>query len=328
MKIGYTLMTEQSGPTDLVRYAVAAEQAGFAFEVSSDHYFPWLDEQGHSPNAWTVLGAVAHATHRVELITYVTCPTMRYHPAVVAQQAATMGLLSSNRFILGLGSGENLNEHVVGLGWPSVTVRHEMLVEALQIIKALFEGGYVTRRGPYYQVDSAKLWDLPTRRVPIAVAVSGRRSCELFAPLADHMIAAEPTAELGVMWDAARPGNGPSRRIGQLPICFDADPQAAATRAHEQFRWMAGGWEVNAELPSTAGFAAASQFARPDDIAKLISCGPDVTAHVAAARPFAEAGFTDLALVQIGGAPRHQEPFFDYARDKLLPALRAEFDAG
>lgn len=248
MEIGYILMTEQSGPIDLVRYAVAAERAGFDFEVSSDHYFPWLDAQGHSPNAWTVLGAVAHATERVELMTYVTCPTMRYHPAVVAQQAATMGLLSGNRFTLGLGSGENLNEHVVGRGWPSVTVRHEMLAEALEIINALGAGGYVTRRGQYYQVDSAKLWDLPTRRVPIAVAVSGRESCELFAPLADHMIAVAPEAELGVMWDAAGPGKGSSRRIGQLPICFDADPEAAAARAHEQFRWMTGGWKVNAEF--------------------------------------------------------------------------------
>jgi G6PDH family F420-dependent oxidoreductase len=325
MDIGYTLMTEQSGPVDLVGYAVAAEQVGFAFEVCSDHYFPWLDAQGHAPNAWSVLGAVAHATERVELMTYVTCPIMRYHPVVVAQQAATMGLLSGNRFTLGLGSGENLNEHVVGHGWPSVTVRHEMLVEALGIITALFDGGYVTRRGQYYQVDSAKLWDLPEHRVPIAVAVSGRRSCELFAPLADHMIAVQPVAELGSVWSAARSGNACSRQIGQLPICFDADRDTAIARAHEQFRWFGGGWKVNAELPSTAGFAAASQFVRPEDIAEHISCGPDVTAHVAAARPFAEAGFTDLALVQIGGAPQHQEPFLDYARDKLLPALRTEF---
>ena len=327
MEIGYTLMTEQSGPTELVRYAVAAEQAGFAFEVCSDHYFPWLDAQGHAPNAWTVLGAVAHATERVELMTFVTCPIMRYHPTVVAQQAATVGLLSGERFILGLGSGENLNEHVVGRGWPSVTVRHEMLVEALEIINALFDGGYVTRRGQYYHVDSAKLWDLPRQRVPIAVAVSGTQSCELFAPLAEHMITVEPNAELATMWDAARPGKGTSRRIGQLPICFDADRDTAIARAHEQFRWFGGGWKVNAELPSTAGFAAASQFVRADDIAEHISCGPDIDTHVAAARPFAEAGFTDLALVQIGGAPQHQQPFLDYARDKLLPAMRAEFTA-
>jgi G6PDH family F420-dependent oxidoreductase len=253
---------------------------------------------------------------------------MRYHPTVVAQQAATLGLLSGDRFTLGLGSGENLNEHVVGLGWPSVTVRHEMLVEALKVINALFDGGYVTRRSQHYQVDSAKLWDLPAQRVPIAVAVSGAQSCELFAPLADHMIAVEPNAELATMWDAARPAKGTSRRIGQLPICFDADRETAIARAHEQFRWFGGGWKVNSELPSTAGFAAATQFVRKEDIAEHISCGPDLDTHVAAARRFAEAGFTDLTLVQIGGAPQHQQPFLDYARDKLLPAMRAEFAMG
>jgi G6PDH family F420-dependent oxidoreductase len=275
-----------------------------------------------------VLGAVAHATEHVELMTYVTCPIMRYHPTVVAQQAATLGLLSGDRFTLGLGSGENLNEHVVVRGWPPVTVRHEMFVEALKIINALFDGGYVTRHSQYYQVDSAKLWDLPEQRVPIAAAVSGAQSCKLFAPLADHMIAVEPNAELVTMWDAARPGKGTSHRIGQLPICFDTDRQAAIARAHEQFRWFGGGWKVNAELSSTAGFAAATQFIRTKDIAENISCGPDVDAHVAAAQPFAEAGFTHLALVQIGGAPQYQQPFLDYARDKLLPAMRAEFAAG
>src|SRR6201996_8018517 len=140
---GYTLMTEQSGPRELVRDATLAEQAGFDFEVISDHFFPWLDSMGHAPNAWATLGAVATATSSVDLMTYVTCPTMRYHPAVVAQQAATVDLLSDGRFTLGLGSGENLNEHVVGRGWPPVNVRHEMLLEALEIITALFGGGYV-----------------------------------------------------------------------------------------------------------------------------------------------------------------------------------------
>ena len=193
---GYTLMTEQAGPRELVRYAAEAERAGFDFEVTSDHYFPWLDEQGHSPNAWVTLGAVAQATERVDLMTYVTCPTMRYHPAVVAQQAATVQLLSDNRFTLGLGAGENLNEHVVGRGWPPVNVRHEMLVEAVQIISALFDGGYGNFSGDHFRVDSAKLWDLPDIRVPIAVAVSGDQSVRRFAPLADAMIAVEPEATL------------------------------------------------------------------------------------------------------------------------------------
>src|SRR5918998_1508255 len=169
MEIGYTLMTEQSGPTDLVRYAVAAEQAGFAFEVCSDHYFPWLDAQGHAPYAWSVLGAVAHATERVELMTYVTCPTFRYHPAVVAQKAATLGVLSDGRFTLGLGSGENLNEHVVGEGWPTVKVRQAMLAEAIEVIRELHSGELVDHQGEYFDVSSARIWDLPVGGVPIAV---------------------------------------------------------------------------------------------------------------------------------------------------------------
>src|SRR5690348_3064756 len=140
-------MTEQSGPKDLVRWAVGAEQAGFDFEVSSDHFSPWLTEQGHAPYAWAVLGAVAQATERIELMTYVTCPTMRYHPAVVAQKAATLQLLSDGRFTLGLGAGENLNEHVAGGAWPAVDVRHDMLREALEIIRPLLAGDTVTLRG-------------------------------------------------------------------------------------------------------------------------------------------------------------------------------------
>jgi len=315
---GYTLMTEQAGPRDLVRYAAEAERAGFDFEVTSDHYFPWLEAQGHSPNAWATLGAVTQATEQVELMTYVTCPTMRYHPTVVAQQAATVQLLSGNRFTLGLGAGENLNEHVVGRGWPPVNVRHEMLVEAVQIISALFDGGHVNFAGDHFRVDSAKLWDLPDIRVPIAVAVSGEQSVQRFAPLADAMIAVEPEAALCDEWD--RTGRRDAPKIGQLPVCWDADRDAAIARAHEQFRWFAGGWKVNAELPGPAGFAAATQFVTKDDVAENIPCGDDPDAIVSAVKPFWEAGFTHVALVQIGG--QHQDEFFAAARERVLPALR------
>src|SRR5689334_5013265 len=165
MQLGYTMMTEQAGPTDLVRHVVGAEEVGFDFAVSSDHYFPWLWEMGHSPNAWVTLGAVAQATETIGLMTYVTCPTFRYHPAVVAQQAATLQIISGGRFTLGLGSGESLNEHITGTGWPGANVRQQMLVEAVGIIRELFDGGYVSTRGPHFRVDSAKLWDLPDQRV-------------------------------------------------------------------------------------------------------------------------------------------------------------------
>ena len=172
VRFGYTLMTEQSGPKQLVEYAVSAERVGFDFEVCSDHFSPWLTSQGHAPNAWTTLGAVAHATDRVELFTYVTCPTMRYHPAIVAQQAATLQLLADGRFTLGLGSGENLNEHVVGAGWPTVDRRQAMLAEAIEVIRELHTGELVNWKGEYFEVDSARIWDLPEVPVPIGVAVS------------------------------------------------------------------------------------------------------------------------------------------------------------
>ena len=319
-RFGYTLMTEQSGPKELVRYARAAEDAGFDFEVSSDHYSPWLVSQGHAPYAWAVLGAVAQATERVELMTYVTCPTMRYHPAVVAQKAATLALLSDGRFLLGLGSGENLNEHTVGEGWPGGDVRQSMLEEAVQIIRALHSGELTTWDGEYFRVDAARVWDLPEQRVPIGIAVSGADSIERFAPLADHMISVQPEPDLVSGWDAAHPG-GSSRKIGQIPISWDPDKDAAIARAHDQFRWFGGGWGVNADLPTTAGFEAASTFVRKDDIEKSIACGPDLDALAESARPYVDAGFTDIAFVQIGD--ELQSRFLAEAAEPLLEKARA-----
>ncbi|MEV5607529.1 LLM class F420-dependent oxidoreductase [Streptomyces sp. NPDC052225] len=321
VQIGYTLMTEQAGPRELVRHAVGAEESGFDFSVTSDHYFPWLRSQGHSPYAWSLLGAVAQATSRLPLMTYVTCPTFRYHPAVVAQKAATLQLLSEGRFRLGLGSGENLNEHVVGRGWPAVDVRHEMFEEAVTIIRALFEGGHVTHHGKHYDVDSARLWDLPDAPPPIGIAVSGEQSCALAGRQADLLIATEPKPELLSAFD--RHGGTGKPRVGQLPVCYDTDRDAAVARAHDQFRWFAGGWKVNAELPHPDSFAGATQFVRPDDVAGSIPCGDDVDAFVEAVRPFADAGFTEVALVQIGGD--QQEPFLAWSEKKLLPALRDAF---
>jgi len=321
---GYTLMTEQSGPRELVRYASAAEQAGFDFEVMSDHYSPWLTEQGHAPYAWSVLGAVAQATSRVGLMTYVTCPSMRYHPAVVAQKAATVQLLSEGRFTLGLGSGENLNEHVVGAGWPAVESRQEMLTEAIEIIRQLHSGELVTYRGQHFDVDSARIWDLPEQPVEIGVAVAGERGIRHFAPLADHLVAVEPRADLVTTWNAVAgaPTIGqPARAVGQIPICWAPDEDAAVRTAHEQFRWFAGGWKVNADLPTPAGFAGATQFVRPEDVADSIPCGPDLDRIVDSVRAFWEAGFTDIALVQIGDDS--QDAFLREAAGPLLEKLRA-----
>jgi len=318
VQIGYTMMTEQSGPRDLVEDVAGAERAGFDFSVCSDHYFPWLDEQGHASYAWSVLGAAAQATERIPLMTYVTCPTTRYHPAVVAQKAATMQLLSEGRFRLGLGSGENLNEHVVGGGWPSAAVRLEKLEEAVGIIRALLSGAVVDHRGRHFEVRGARLWDLPDTPPPLGVAVSGEQSCAIAGRLADLVIATEPKPELLKAFD--RHGGTGKPRVGQLPVCYDTDRDAAVARAHAQFRWFGSGWKVNAELPGTEGFAGATQFVRPEDVAESIPCGDDVDAFVAAVRPYAAAGFDQIALVQIGGD--HQKPFLAWAEKTLLPALR------
>ena len=316
--IGYTMMTEQAGPRELVDHVLNAERAGFDFSVTSDHYFPWLDSQGHAPYAWSVLGAAAQATTRIPLMTYVTCPTTRYHPAVVAQKAATMQLLSEGRFRLGLGSGENLNEHVVGKGWPTANVRLEMLAEAVQIIRALFTGENVNHHGSYFDVENAKLWDLPGTPPPIGVAVSGKQSCGIAGRLGDLMIATEPGGELIEGFE--RHGGAGKPKVGQVPVCFDTDRETAIARAHDQFRWFGGGWKVNAELPGTEGFAGATRFVRPQDVAASIPCGDDIETFVEAVRPYVEAGFTQVALVQVGGD--QQKPYLEWAERKLLPALR------
>jgi G6PDH family F420-dependent oxidoreductase len=314
------MMCEQSRADQLVSDIQLAERAGFDFSVISDHYQPWLASQGHSPYAWSVLGAAAQATERIPLMTYVTCPILRYHPAVVAQKAATVQILSGNRFRLGLGAGENLNEHVVGKRWPAVGARHAMLSEAIDVIAALLDGADpVNFRGSYFDVESAKLWDLPDERVPIGVAVSGPESCRLAGAKADVMIAIEPNAQLGAMFDAA--GGAGKPRVGQLALAYDADRDAAVRRAHEQFRWFGLGWKVNADLPGPDGFEAATKFVTPEQVSNAIACGADVDEHVEKIRAFVDAGFTEVALVQIGAD--QQQPFIEWAQRELLPALRA-----
>lgn len=319
VSIGYTMMCEQSPPDLLVRDIQRAEDAGFDFSVISDHFNPWLDEQGHSGYAWSILGAASQVTSRIPLMTYVTCPLIRYHPAVVAQKAATMQILSGGRFRLGLGAGENLNEHVVGEGWPAVGQRHEMLDEAVEVIQLLFSGEQVSHRGTYYQVESARLYDLPDERVPIGIACSGHESCTIAGRRADLMIATEPKAELGELFDSA--GGAGKPRVGQMPISYDVSKDAAIKRAHEQFRWTGLGWPVNSELPTPAGFASASASVRPEDIAEQVACGPDVDHVVEKAKAYVGAGFTELALVQIGAD--QQETFCSWAEKELLPALRS-----
>lgn len=315
--VGYTLMSEQTGPKHLVDYAVRAEQAGFDLAVISDHYYPWLDSQAHAPYAWSVLGAVAHATSRIDLMSFVTCPIRRYHPAVVAQKAATMGLLSDGRFTLGLGAGENLNEHVVG-AWPHVQQRHDMFEEALNIIRPLLDGETLTFSGEYFEVPEAYLWDRPENGVPVGVAVSGPSSADLAGAYADCVVAVQPDPHLLQLFENA--GGAGKPRYGQVAICYGPDEAECRQLVLDQFRWVGLGWKVNAELPGPDSFAGATQFMREEDVAQLVPCGPDIDRHVAAIRKYVDAGFTHVALVQVGGGL--QGMFLDWAERELLPRLR------
>lgn len=317
-QFGYTAMCEQTPVRQLVTDLVAAELAGFDFSVMSDHYFPWIEEQGHAPNAWAVLGAAAQATERLPLMTFVTCPAFRYHPAVVAQQAATVGVLSGGRFTLGLGAGENLNEHVVGGGWPVARVRQERLAEAVEIIRALFSGEYVNFQGRHFTVERGKLYDLPDRPPPIGIAVSGPDSVDLAARYADAMITVEPDA--GLVEGFSQAGGADKPKYGQLAVCYGQDEKAARARARELWRWAAPGWHVMAELPDPRAFDAASASVREEDIAEVVPCGPDTSQHVKAVKQYVDAGFTHVALVQVGAERQHD--FIAWAENELLPALR------
>jgi G6PDH family F420-dependent oxidoreductase len=317
-EFGYTAMCEQTPVRQLVSDIATAEEAGFDFAVMSDHYFPWLEEQGHSGYAWSVLGAAAQATSSIPLMTYVTCPSFRYHPAVVAQKAATMGVLSGGRFTLGLGAGENLNEHVVGQGWPLVRERHERLRESVQIIRELFGGDYVSFSGRHFSAERAKLFDRPDAPVPIGIAASGPDSVGLAAELGDCLITAEPDADLTKALNNA--GGQDLPKYTQVPLCYDSDTATARERALRLWRWSTPGWAVMSELPEPRSFDAASRSVTADEIADLVPCGPELDVHLRAIKKAMKAGYTHIALVQIGAD--RQDKFAAWASSELLPALR------
>ena len=317
MQIGYKLIAEGFDPVEIVRQGVLAEQAGFDFVEVSDHYHPWLPETNHSAFAFAMLANLAAKTERIGLATGVTCPTFRYHPAIVAQAAATLGLLSNDRFTLGIGAGERLNEHVVGDAWPSVSTRHRRLREALEIIRLLWEGGYQSYDGRYFQLDDARVFDLPDRLPPLAVAAGGSEAAQLAAELGDGLFATEPDASIVSAFEKAG-GSGP--RYTEVPLAFGPDVDAAAEHAHRTFRFGLLGWKVMSELPNPINFDAATTHIGIDDVRDGFGCGPDADAHVEAAQPFVDAGFDHLALVNAGP---DVDGFFDHFADGLADRLRA-----
>ncbi len=315
--LGYKLMSEEHGPRELVQNAQLAEQAGFDFAAISDHFSPWVAEQGHAPLAWPVLGAVAQATSRMGLMTAVTCPLLRYHPAIIAQGAATLALLSGDRFTLGLGAGERLNEHVIGAGWPGTGERHDRLVEATGIIQGLLAGDLTNHRGTYYDLDHARLFDRPARKPPVILAAGGPEAARLAARSGDGLIATEPKAELVQAYREAG-GTGPC--YAEVAMCWAADAGAARATAHRLFRWAVTGWSVQAELPTVESFAAATKHVTPEQVAEQVTCGPDPALHLAALEKYRQAGFDHLILTQVGP---EQAGFISFFQQHLAPRLRA-----
>ncbi|MEV0879194.1 TIGR03557 family F420-dependent LLM class oxidoreductase [Micromonospora echinofusca] len=317
MRIGYKLAAEGYGPQEIIRQAVRAEQVGFDFVEMSDHFHPWLDTQGHSSFTWSVLGAVAAKTERIGLATGVTCPTVRYHPAIIAQAAATMALVSEGRFTLGVGAGERLNEHVVGQGFPSVRGRHERLREALEIIRLLWQGGYRSYEGKHLQLEDARVFDLPETPPVIAVAASGRSSATMAAELGDGLFVTEPEASIVEHYRQAG-GDGP--RYAEVPMAWATDDQQAVRAVLETSRWMVTGWKVMSELPNPVNFDAASAYVEERHVRELFSVGPDPEAHVAHVRAYVEAGYDHIVLQNAGPDP---DGFLDFFAGDLAARLRA-----
>ena len=317
MRIGYKLATEAFGPAELIRQAVLAEEAGFDFVEMSDHYHPWLEAQGHSAFTWSVLPVIAAKTKRIGLATGVTCPSVRYHPAIIAQAAATMALVSDGRFTLGVGAGERLNEHVVGLGFPAERMRHERFREALEIIRLLWRGGYRSYEGKHLQLEDARVFDLPDKLPVIAVAASGPVSARIAAELGDGLFATEPDGDLVSSWQNLG-GSGPA--YAEMPLAWAADEDKAAQAVLEKSRFALTGWKVMAELPNPVNFEAATASITADQVKSQFACGPDASRHLEVARQFADAGFDHLVAMNAGPDP---DGFMDFFARELAGPLRA-----
>jgi G6PDH family F420-dependent oxidoreductase len=316
MRIGYKLAAEGFGPKDLIQQAIRAEQAGFDFVEISDHYHPWLDVQGHSPFAWNVLSAIAAKTGTLGLATGVTCPSVRYHPAIIAQAAATLQIISDNRFTLGVGSGERLNEHVVGTGFPSVRGRQERLREALEIINLLWQGGYQSYEGKHLQLEDAQVFDLPEQLPVIAVAAGGRNAATMAAELGSGLFVTEPRADLVEAYTAAG-GKGP--RYAEVPMAWATTEEAGVEEALKTSRWSLLGWKVMSELPNPVNFEAASQTVTADDIRQQFAVGPDAGPYVEAVKKYTDAGYDYIVLQNAGPDP---DGFIDFFAEELRDKLR------
>jgi G6PDH family F420-dependent oxidoreductase len=313
IELGYALSSEELGPRELTDNARRAERAGFGFALVSDHYHPWLDEQGESPFVWSTIGAISQATKSLALGTGVTCPLIRIHPAIVAQAAATSAALMPGRFFLGVGTGENLNEHILGSRWPSHEERIEMLEEAVGLIRELWQGGLVTHRGAHYNVDRARLYTLPEELPPIAVAAAGPDAAELAGRIGDALVATTPDGELIEAFEEA--GGGSKPRYGQLTACYAATEDESLEIAFAQ--WRNGGLpgDLGQELALPRFFRQASEALTREQLAETIVCGSDPERFREAIDEFERAGFDRVYIHQIGP---EQASFIEFAERELL----------
>ena len=313
-RYGYFLASEEHSPAELVRQARLAEQAGFDALWISDHFHPWLDEQGQSGFVWSVIGAITQATS-LPVTTAVTCPTVRVHPAIVAQAAATSALLSGGRFTLGLGSGEALNEHITGRRWPSAEERLEMLEEAIGVIRELFTGRLITHHGTHYTVDTAQLYSVPDSPPPIFMSGFGEKATKLAAKFADGYMSVQPSADSVRLYRESGGGDRPVQ--GGLKVCWGPDEAAARKAMHRMWRTDQIPGEAVQLLPLPRHFSQLADLIGVDDI--TAPCGPDPDVHIEGIRVYTGAGFDEVYVGQAGG---EQDGFFEFYAGQVLPRLR------
>jgi G6PDH family F420-dependent oxidoreductase len=317
MRLGYFLATEEFGPAELVAQARAAEQSGFDALWISDHYHPWNDAQGNSPLVWSVIGAISQVC-RLPITTAVTCPTVRVHPAVIAQAAATSAVMCQGRFTLGVGSGEAINEHILGDPWPSTDVRLEMLEEAVGVIRRLWSGEFVNHHGRHYTVDHARVYTLPDRPPPVYVSGFGPKSIALAGRIGDGYITTKLAPDAVRVFRDSGGGDKPVQ--GAFKACFAADEDEAVRIAHERWPHSALPGELAQVLPSPRHFEQATRLVPPEAVRDMYVCGPDADAHVRQIAAYAKAGFDELYVANIGP---HRDGFFRLYAEEVLPALAA-----
>lgn len=312
---GYTLSSEEHPPSDLVRNARRAEEVGFDFVSISDHYHPWVSAQGHSPFVWSVLGAIAASTDRLEVGVGVTCPIVRIPPAILAHATATTALLFEGRFFFGVGTGEALNEHVLGDRWPPPAVRRAMLEESIEIIRTLWTGETVEHRGDFYEVENAKLFDPPDEAPPIIVSGFGPEAIELAARIGDGYWGHSPEPETVERY---RDNGGTGPRYSQLNICWAEDAAEARSTVHEIWPNAGITGQLSQDLPTWTHFEEAAEMVSEADAVESVPCGPDVEPIVESVTAYLDAGYDHLYFHQIGP---DQEGFFRFWTDSLQPAL-------